>query len=217
MALTDKNAFCTLADLKDELGITDSSQDARLERRILGASDMIERFLNRPVRREVNRIEYLPGYGGANLLPSLTPIESIASIEMDGEVIPPDAYEITSNKLFVFSSTGWEWTALGLQTISRELVMVPGTEREAFKVTFTGGWCLPNDTTQAGTLLPVAITEACLQLATTLHLQRGTNRAIAAEAVGEASVQMRADTEGSVSNGIPAGIASMLSAFKRAV
>lgn len=217
MALTDKIAFCTLADLKDELNITDSSQDARLERRILVASSMIASFLNRPVRREVNRIEYLQGFGGANLLPDLTPIESVASIEMDSEVIPSTAYTITRNKQFIFSDTGWEWTALGLQTISRELVLVPGTEREAFKVTFTGGWYLPNDTTQAGEALPVAITEACLQLATTLHLQRGTNRSVQAEAVGEASVQLRADTEGSVVGGIPAGIASMLSPFKRAV
>ena len=218
MSLTDKLALCTLADLKDDLGITDAGSDARLERRILSASEMIVQYLNRPVRREVNRIEYLPGAGTAFLLPDLTPIESVASIEMDGEVIPSTAYSIDSKLGGIYSETGWEWTALGVQTAARELVQIPGTERRAFKVTFTGGWCLPNDTTQAGAALPVAITEACLQVATMLHLQRGTDRSVQGESEGSASIQFRVISDGDGgAGGMPASVVRMLAPYKRAV
>lgn len=218
MALTDKLALCLLADLKDDLGITDAGSDARLERRILAASRMIVEFLNRPVRREVNRIEYLPGEGGAFLLPALTPIESVASIEMDGEVIPATAYSIDERLGGIYSETGWEWTALGLQTAARELQLIPGTERRAFKVTFTGGWCLPNDTVQAGTMLPEPIAEACLQVATMLHRQRGTDRSVQGESEGSASIQFRVSGDGDGSmGGMPATVVRMLAPYRRAV
>ncbi len=41
MALTGTNALCTLQEVKDELGLTDSSKDAKLERLILAASKRI--------------------------------------------------------------------------------------------------------------------------------------------------------------------------------
>lgn len=219
MALTDKIAFCTLADLKDDLGISDSSSDARLERRILSASEMIQRYLNRPLRREVGRVEKLPGFGTTYLFPSLTPIESIASIEFDGAVVDPTRYETTNERTLIYAESGWEWTVQGVQTISAELQPVPGSERPAFEVTFTGGYWLPNDNGAmpgTATALPVAITEACLQLATMLHLARGRDQSVQSEQTGNASVSYRANSSDDA-GGLPASIARMLAGYRRAV
>lgn len=214
MALIDTIALCTLADVKDDLGITDSASDARLERRILSASEAIGLFLARPLRREVGRVEKLPGYGTPYLFPRLTPVESIASIIFNGVTFDAGTYKVRDDVL-IYRADGWRSTALGVQTTAAELQRLPGTEDNLYEVTFTGGYYLPNDTAKVGTALPYGITEAAIALVVTWHLNRGRNLNVQAEAVGEASIQM-ASAVGGV-DAIPNFVRSMLAPFKRAV
>lgn len=213
MALTDKLALCTLADVKDDLGITDSASDARLERRILAASDLMLRYIGRPLRREVGRVEKLPGFGTMFLLPKLTPIESVTSIAYDGDLIPADSYEINSDAWGIYAATGWRNTAAALQTMSAELELVPGTERAAFEVTYTGGYWLPNDTAQVGTALPASLIEAAISFTVTLYRAKGRDEAVQAESLGEASVQFAGGVAGR--DLIPAGVRTVLDLFRR--
>lgn len=219
MALTNTEALCLLTDLKDDLGITDSSSDARLERRILAASSMITEFLNRPLRYDAARVEALPGYGTDKLFPSLTPIRSITSVTFEDELLDPDTYEIDPHGLFVVAESGWLDTRLGVQTIASKLQRIAGTEQPLFIVTFAGGYSLPNDSVPVvGASLPPLISEACLQLAASLHLSRGSDRNVQGESVGAASIQYRVSYDGDGSmNGIPKNIAAMLAPFRRAV
>lgn len=226
MALTNKVAFALLADLKADLSITDSATDTALERRILSASAQIERYCNRPFRREVGRIERLAGYGTVRLLPALTPIVSVANIEYDGAVIPATEYEIevdpTRNEGWaIYGAAGWYWTAPGAVTTAERLQPLPGQEHRKFIVTYTGGYGCPNDSpSSADPQLPVEITEACLLQAAHLWKQRGRDGNVVGESVGEASVQYGfiggVDAAPRESHGIPASIAAMLDAFKRA-
>lgn len=217
MALTNTAALCTLADLKDDLGITDASSDARLERRILSASVAIANFLRRPLRRTVNKVEALPGYGTDKLFPSLTPIESVSSVVFDGITIDPAGYFVDSDGLFIVSTSGWDSTALGRVTASG-VSTIPGTEAPDFVVTYTGGWSLPNDSVPGGVALPAPIAEACLMLASTMHLARGSDRRVMSESVGGAMVSMRAayDGDGSL-GGFPKEVSDLLKAYRRAV
>lgn len=224
MALTDKVAFCTLAEVKDDLGITDSASDAALERRILLASSMIEAYCGRKFRREVDRVEKLAGYGTARLLPSLLPIESVASITYDTSLIPASNYEVERTDAgegwAIYAAQGWRWTAPGVQTVSDEPVPQPGQERRLFSVTYTGGFTLPNDTDQTGPALPFTLREACALLAVTLWKGRGRDGNVVAESAGDASVQYgylggvaAAPNE---NGGLPGAIAAMVQPWRRA-
>lgn len=212
MALTDKLALCLLADVKDDLGITDAGSDTKLERRILAASSAMLRYLGRSLRREVNRVEQVPGFGTAFLLMALSPIESIASITFDGTAVDATAYEKRDGGM-IYAPDGWRNTASYAQTISPEPEFLPGTERRAYEVTYTGGYYFPNDTTKAGAELPFELAEAAVNFTVSLWRAKGRDEAIQAESVGDASVQFAGG--GSGRDFIPPGVRSVLDSYRR--
>lgn len=223
MALTNLIAFALLDDLKADLGITGSTNDAQLERRILAASGLVEKYCHRPFRRNTAKVEKLRGYGTTRLLPELTPIASVASITYDGAIVDPTQYEIETdsagNGWALFAESGWRWTAAGRQTTSEDLVPLPGTERAAYLVTYSGGYTLPNDSDQTGPKLPFEIQEATTLLAAHLWQQRGRDGNVISESEGAASVAFGfiggADAAPKESFGIPASIAAMLDGWVR--
>jgi hypothetical protein len=222
MALTDTNALATLAALKDDLGISTSAHDAALERRILHASALVEAYCGRRFRRE-QRTEKLPGYGTTRLLPSVTPIISVVYIlSEDGSVVDSNSYSLEYDERgeawAIYSESGWQWTAAGLQGSAAQPIPLVGSERRAFTVTYLGGYVLPNDSNQTPVpKLPALISEATLLLAATLWHKRGRDATVAAETVGDASVQFAVPSSPAEQLGIPADIAAMLSAYRRAV
>jgi hypothetical protein len=221
MALTDRIALCLLSDLKDDLGITDSASDSKLERRILAASAMIERYCSRSFRRQVARVEILPGHGTCRLLPSLRPIVSVSEVALDGDIVDPSSYTVETTSSgegwSIFAEDGWLWTAPGVQTIDSIPVPLPGSERSAYSVTYTAGYALPNDTDQTAPLLPFEVAEACTLLAAHLWRRRGVDGDVVSESDGDASVSRGAI--GGVSSadfgGIPPAIAAMVDAYRR--
>lgn len=225
MALTDKIAFALLADVKADLGITDAALDSALERRILAASALVERYCNRAFRRTVGKVEKLAGYGTTRLLPSLTPIESVASITYDGAIVDPSLYEIETdsggNGWAIFAEGGWLWTTPGVQTSAEGPNPLPGMERKLYAVTYTGGFTLPNDTVPTtNPVLPFEIQEATTLLSAHLYAQRGRDGNVVSESVGDASVNLGfiggVDAAPRESFGIPASIAAMLDGWRRA-
>lgn len=221
MALTDKIAFCLLSDLKDDLGITDALSDTKLERRILAASAMIERYCARQFRRNAARVETLPGHGTCRLLPSLRPIVSVSEVAIDGSIVDPDSYTLETDSAgegwALYAEAGWMWTAPGVQTIDSVMVPLPGSERAAYAVTYSGGYALPNDTDQTAPLLPYEVAEACALLAAHLWRRKGVDGDVVSESDGDASVTRGA--LGGVSSadfgGIPPAIAAMVDAYRR--
>lgn len=215
MALTDKVAFCTLADLKTDLGITAATWDSALERRILAASALIEGYLGRSLRRESARVDKVAGLGWPTLYLPKRPVASVTSVVLDGSTVSPDAYELRDTERgCLYRSDGWTWTASIIASTAPE--QVQGTEERAFVVTYVCGYVLPNDTDQAPTpKLPDPIVEACLQWAAQLHRNVGRDTLVAAEQVGDASIQYAAMSIEERRAGLPPpGVLSLLAPYR---
>lgn len=216
MALTNEIAFCLLADLKADLGITGSADDSTLERRIRAASALIEAHCGRAFRRNAAFVERLPGRGWQTLFLSLTPVQSIASISLDGVTLDSLAYTLDdAERGVVFRRDGWGSTAAVLKAAGPELV--PGTEERAFVATYSGGYVLPNDTPQGpAPFLPAPIVEACLLLAAQLHQNRGRDGQIVQEQVGDASVAYAVDSiEERRAGVLPRNVVTLLKPYRR--
>jgi hypothetical protein len=215
MSLTDKVAFCTLADLKADLNITGSGEDQTLQRRILAASALIEAHCSRAFRRET-RTEKVAGQGWPTVALRLSPILTLTSVEIDGQAIDSNAYQVTdAERGLVFRRDGWEWTA-GVAPLAAP-AQVAGTEEPAFEFTYTGGYILPNDTVQTpAPFLPEPVIEACLLLAANLHSNRGRDGAVVAEQVGDASVQYAVDSiEERRAGVLPRNVVQLLKPYRR--
>lgn len=147
MTLSAK-ALCVLGGagegLKDELGITGTSEDVRLERLIESASAAIARFCGIPsFHHESARVEDHPGFGTPILHVDKRPLLSITSIVYD----PQDAAStvLASEYLIdnaaqgrIYRAGGWRWTAAtGISIAEHRL---PGTEESLYRVTFAGGY-----------------------------------------------------------------------------
>lgn len=219
MALTDKVAFTTLANLKTDLGITGSTFDTTLERRILAASELIEGWLGRKLRRETVTDERFAGNGWPTAYLARSPIVSITSITFDGATVSSTAYRIQdAERGCLYREDGWTWTAAVLESISP--AQIGGTEDRAFLATYVGGYVLPNDTTQNPTapvyMLPSAIEEACLLWATDLHRSAGSRSDVVQEQVGDASVAYAVNSiEERAGAKPPAAIARLLARYRR--
>jgi hypothetical protein len=99
-------ALTTLATVKDEIGITDDTADARLQRWIDEASERIETYLGRVLAsetvRETFRLTGAPGSLGL----ARRPVTAIASIEVDGVTLASDQYEIDATAGLLHTISG---------------------------------------------------------------------------------------------------------------
>lgn len=143
MTLTAK-ALCTLADLKTELGISVSTEDARLERLIEAVSSEIAGHCGVPsFHYESARVDDLKGYGLPAIHTTKRPLLSIGSIVYDPQdsatTVTASEYQIDNAKQGrIYRVGGWSWTvAYGQYMISFPL---PGTEESMYRVTYAGGY-----------------------------------------------------------------------------
>lgn len=189
MSLTDAVAFTTVATMRDELGLADSSQDVRLERYILQASAAIEGYCDRKLRKTATT-ERLQATGTRRLVLARRPLVSIASIVMDDETLDTDGYEIQdADAGIVYREDGWPRVdAVVVGSIARD--PIAGTAKVDIVATYTGGYVLPNDAT--GTRdLPYDIESACILTVVSLYRGRGRDRSVASKATGDASITFR--------------------------
>lgn len=183
--LADSIALTTLATVKDELGITATTWDEALKRRILVASEAIAGHCNRTFRRaEVT--ETLRPSGAQVIVLSRTPVVEIASITEGGRTIAASEYVLQNAAAgMVFRDAGWPARQPWLVGVS--LTPIPGTGAADIEVTYTGGYVLPNDT--SGTRdLPHDLEQACIETVKSLHLGAGRDRLVVGESLGAASV-----------------------------
>ena len=99
-------ALTTLATVKDEIGITDDTADARLQRWIDEASERIETYLGRVLAsetvRETFRLTGAPGCLGL----ARRPVAAVASIGVDGAALASDQYEIDATAGLLYPISG---------------------------------------------------------------------------------------------------------------
>lgn len=192
------NALCTLADAKDHLGIplADTSFDARVERYINAASQLIESHCDRrlvfasyDVRRDGRRSDRL-------VLPEF-PVVAVTK---------------------VWDDTSWTWTSqmeipADEWTVEDEMFLVLRSRRFArgnqnVRVQFTAGYRSPNGGVD-GPLLPATLSYACLMTVEWLDSLRQDRR------LGVSSKGKNGESVSFSDVGIPPQIANMLTDFVR--
>src|SRR6056297_1743075 len=90
MALQD-NALITLQQIKDKLGITDTSEDEYLESLINSISDDFEFYCSRSFKQEVITDYELPGTDRQAILLPKRPIQSIQNVYINDEELDTKA------------------------------------------------------------------------------------------------------------------------------
>jgi hypothetical protein len=169
-----------LADLKTQLGISGSGDDDALEKLINAVSDYIERLTNRTFQKVADQVEYVAGYGDMLLVVSRTPLTSVSEILFDDSTIDSDNYEIydAAAGSIRHINMAWSWTAPSHADIS-EGPAARHAERKLYKVTYTGGYVMPND---VGTRdFPWDLEEAATEMCEARWLRKARDPAIKSE------------------------------------
>jgi len=143
----------TLSEMKAELGLSDTTDDALLTQAMAALDGRFDSFLNRILARGINVIEYFDG-GGRTLLLARFPVESVTSINVDADAVWGAATLLGStdyrlNKLrgrIVFGADGSESWPTGYQNI---------------RVVYTAGFVAGGEIPPAGqSAMPEAIRRA---------------------------------------------------------
>lgn len=176
-------ALTTLATVKDELDISGTSSDGKLERLINAVSDAFATEATRVFQYDAAIVEKVKGHGTERILVSRSPLKAITAIallDQDGTVADTydsDTYEIESEDGgIIYRATGWVWSAQTSHATGINVRKLPGTERRSIRVTYGAGWITPE---QAGTRdLPYDIEEAVIRQV--VHLWKTRNDAAGA-------------------------------------
>ncbi len=179
------SALTTVATVADDLDIESKNlakYRARLERYITAASSMVALILGNGRARQIHEASVVVDVAGMDhptlILPH-TPIVSVASVVIAGDVVDSAAYEVGDAEAGFLQRIGADWpserlAAGGVVTVGRR-----GTERKNIRVTYTAGW---RTAAQGGTqTLPPAIEHATVLLVTMLWNMRGKDPRIASE------------------------------------
>lgn len=204
MPLND-NALAITHDVRNLLGITDLTQDLRIERLINAVSDAFVEIAGRSFHR-ATWVEDVVGYGDEILALRNTPLVSITSIQSiaeDGTLGTAEAassYRISSAGAgFVYRSTGWAANARRVRGILDD--RLPGSEVPNWRVTYVGGYVTqwqtssvyPGGAVAATVTLPQSIEREVIAECVTLFRSQTERRDIIEDRLGDSSVKYRSD------------------------
>lgn len=212
------SALTTLAKLKAQLRITDSSADALLEDAITGASQMVADFIGRRLHYQTITAEKATGRGTLELSLLVWPVTAVTLIEAtNGTTTVPD-YECTGEDAeagIVRALTGnWQWSpGLVSEGISQNPIV--GHDVANYLVSYSGGWVTPNQTMVGGaTALPATIELATLMLATNLYASFGSDVAVASDGLMSYNVSYGNPETLYGESGLPKRVEAMLSPYR---
>jgi len=200
--------LCSLSDVKDELGISVTTYDTRIERIIQSINALIDSYCGRVLYYGTGIAESVSGFGGTRIVLSRTPIVSITSITMDGLALTATDYEIEDAASgFVSRLSGWPWSAQCSDNIAGD--PTGGTEEREIDVVYVGGYVTAAQVVAPLVrTLPYDLEDAAIQLAADRY--RNPSSRIASERLLSASVSYR-DAD------IPPEVRSVLDRYKRFV
>lgn len=186
----------TVANLKQLLDISWSSQDDLLDSTVLDASDAVATFVGYwPLRQRYS--ETVAGFGGLRLMLSATPIRQIREIRIDSQLVDPTTYYVDKPMAgIVHRDKGWPWTA-GVEW-DLEAHVVPQSELKRFTVDYEAGWVLTTSTadldasgfitSSGGRTLPNDFERGVLEQAKSLFLGRKRDSTIVEKRIGATNV-----------------------------
>mgnify|MGYP001594001822 CR=1 FL=1 len=140
-------------ELRDELGTTATSDDARMRSVLLRATEWAEREVGRPLRAQVYS-EAVAAYGGRRLTLSRHPV--ICVLRLFTATDTCEATELTSTEYrvedaeagHVSRDAGFDWTNDPLESGGRAALglapaTLPGRERQPWLVEYAAGYVFP--------------------------------------------------------------------------
>ena len=202
------NGLTTVARVIAELGVTDAAQIDLLADYINEATAAISTYCKRAFHREAGIVETLAGYGTNYLMPSRTPIASVASIAFDGQTVPAADYSVYDGNM-IYSPYGWEDTAKARNTVAQ--MPIPNSNERLYTVTYTGGYILPG---VSGRTLPYDIERACIEMVKHLLYSRRRDSTIKSEDVDGVYSVTYADNTGE-GGSLPATVERMIAPYRR--
>ena len=216
------NALTTLAEMKAELGITDTASDDALCRGINVASSAIVQFCNRTFHRETSIVEKVAGANTPTVALSRTPIRAITTLtENESALTEGDDFEVENADAGLLRKIYGSWYYYGPSTGGVNFEPLYGMERPNIEVDYDGGFITPQqEIDNVGWVrdLPFDVEQAAIITASSLFIGRGRDRSVAAERALSGSVQYagRSRVTGRGAGGIiPDDAAILLSMWRR--
>jgi len=182
LAPAENKKLTTLEQVRQELEITNSTDDAFLVDLIDRMSGKIEDFCRRTFAKQTYQ-EKVAGYGDKILLLAHTPIISVSAVTCDSD--PITDYEIYDSEAGeLYRGAGWTWDG----TIWWKNSSFPSFNGQAqnFTITYEAGYVLPGD--EGMKTLPATIEDACIQCVKEAYMRRRDDPSVSAERLGNYSV-----------------------------
>jgi hypothetical protein len=233
MSLDSSIALCSLAQVKRDLSITGSSEDAYLEHLIHVASDEVHRFCNRAFPAAEVEGELLVDNGAIFYTVEHTPLVSIDAIHDDDEVIDSDHYAVLNAEAGLVRLRYQRGAHRSARRPGIEQLPNPGFDDRRTSIDYTGGYVTPVQAADASSpffgdpiTLPYTIQQAAIEAVASLRSNRGLGQAptgnITSERIGDAQViYERSPSYVSVSHNaeaaLPQHVKSRLKRFRRIV
>jgi len=139
-------AMTTLADVKAMLGITDTTQDTRLENLINRTSAMIAHYCDRVFTRSTYTAETYTGTNRQKLILRQWPVVSVSSITTGGTALAATEYEVKTQDQAegaVYKADGWNQNT----TYATGLTLDTWASGRDYAVTYIAGYYMPGDVT----------------------------------------------------------------------
>lgn len=227
MAL-EANALVPYETVRDELGLSGTTDQAKIERYINVASERIAQYCNRVFRWSSGITENVAGFGAIHLRLSRTPLLTITSVKIDGTLLAVGEYAIDDAAAgLLVRKTGvdgvaraWPWTTHRRPDIAQD--PFPGAEEKLIEVVYTGGYVTDVQKGSGGApsvrTLPFDLEQACVDLAVIAYRRKGEAQDVVSESVQGASITYDRgyDRGAEDRSGIPAGIRAVLDKYARA-
>ncbi len=174
--------FTLLAVVKDDLGVTGSSEDGLLTGMIQQASDIIISHTGRQFARE-RVTETLPANDEFTMVLTRTPIVTVHAITHDGSTISSTSYAVDDSSAgILFRETRWTKTTLFANFLSP---YPTDHGRRDWSVDYTAGYIMPGSS-DARTL-PHDLERACIDIVKSMYLSKSDNPNVKTQKVGDAS------------------------------
>jgi hypothetical protein len=217
------NALTTIADVKTLAGISDTSQDARLELLINATSMFINNYCQRTFKRTTyTNEEYSPSNRQLLILRNY-PIVSVTTLTVDDTLqVQGTDYIVTPE----YSKSGMLYRAYGWtgRTIDREyLTLDPVAMKRTVKVTYIAGYYLPADVGYvqgADTALPADLSYACNLMVLSAYIQARKNNFDGLTSMSENGLSYAwGNLENAKNNqsGLSSNVAGILNKYKKQV
>jgi hypothetical protein len=190
----------TLATAKEDLGISDSSQDAKLSRLITAASRAVATYLNRVMAKETVvetiRFDDVQEY----VVLQRAPVVTITSAVEDGTTVDADEYETDqdSGTLYRLDASGYRHVWIACKSLV---------------VTYEGGWVLPGN---SGRTLPEDIEQGTLAMLRGVWSASGRDPMLKAErvdGVGELEYWVGSSSQSGFE--LPSDVQTLLAPYRR--